>query len=279
MVLAGLFGALSLLFIPLGLLSTAVLALVVLRLGWWAGWTVAAGAAVPIALGWWLIPMKPGVGVPPVLGLWIAAYLAAWVLRGSESQGKAAAVVTALSALLVLALHLLTGDPVDYWQSEQVGAAMNSMPGVDEEDLREVGAAPRLLGGVIGLMLGLTSMASVLLARWWQSLLYNPGGFGAEFCRLTLPRIALPLTVVVLLSAGWVDTSLLDDFFIVSLTMYFFAGLAVIHGIAARRKLASGWLVPPYLGLIVMPQFFLIGLAFLGALDVIANFRALPRRG
>lgn len=276
--LVGLFGVLALLFVPLGFISAAALALVMLRLGWRAGFQVVAGAAVPLLVGAWLIPMKSGFGVFLVPGLWLLSLSSAAVLRRSESQGLAAIVVTGVCAALVLVLHLVTGDPGEFWKDQGFGEGVGGVPGMDEEELRKVGAPPRLLTGLIGLMVGLGSMVALLLARWWQSVLFNPGGFGQEFRRYSLPRTALLITAATLFAAAWVDTTLMDDLFIVSTTMYFFSGLAVIHGIVAKRRISPKWLAPAYVALVIVPHFALIGLAFLGAVDVFVNFRALAKR-
>lgn len=275
--LIGLFGVVSLLFMPLGLPSVAAMALVTLRLGWSAGLSVMAGALVPVLAGWWFIPLKSALPFAPVLVLWTITLVAAEIVRRKESPGLAVVAVSALCALVVLGLHLATGDPADYWQGERVAGAVGGVPTVSEEDLRGAGAPPRLLGGLIALLLGLVSYSGLLLGRWWQSLLYNPGGFGVEFRRLRLPRAALYATGLVLLAAGQVDITLLDDLFIASLPMFFFTGLAVIHAIAAKRRLSGGWLAPLYVGLITLPQFALVGVAFLGALDLFVHFRGKPK--
>ncbi|QSA98660.1 DUF2232 domain-containing protein [Methylococcus sp. EFPC2] len=275
--LVGLFGILSLLFMPLALPGVAALALVSLRLGLRSAGYVMVGALVPVLVGWWLIPMKAVVPFPHVFVLWGISLLAAEILRRKESHGLTAAAVTLACALIVITLHLATGDPADYWQGERVADAVGTVPAVDEDDLRKAGTPPRLLDGLIALLLGVVAYAAVLLGRWWQSLLYNPGGFGAEFRRLRLPKGALPLTALILLASSQIDTTLLDDLFIASLLMYFFAGLAVIHAIAHKRRLKNAWLSPLYLALAVLPQFAVVGVAFLGALDLFAHFRGKPK--
>jgi hypothetical protein len=56
--------------------------------------------------------------------------------------------------------------------------------------------------------------------------------------------------------------------------MYFFQGLAVLHGIVAKRNLGAMWVLPPYLALPFAPQYVLMGLAVLGAIDGLVDFRA-----
>ena len=102
-------------------------------------------------------------------------------------------------------------------------------------------------------------MIVLLMARWWQSLLYNPGGFGAEFRRLRLPRLPMLAVTATLLalvalagfqSGAWHPRYSTDLLVIVS-TLYAFQGLAAIHDFVAVRRLSSGWLIGLYVILLV----------------------------
>jgi hypothetical protein len=117
-------------------------------------------------------------------------------------------------------------------------------------------------------------MLALLFGRWLQSLAYNPGGFGPEFRALRLPRLVLPVAVALVWGAGLWSPVLVADLFMAAILVYFFVGLAVIHGVIAVRGLSWGWAAPVYLALVYLPQFVLAGLALLGAVDTFVNFRA-----
>src|SRR5690606_5940192 len=84
------------------------------------------------------------------------------------------------------------------------------------------------------------------LARWWQAMLYNPGGFREEFHRLRLP----PLLAAGLIAAGIVATLPGPDYrlwaalFAVRFTV---AGFALVHGVAGLNGWGRGPLVALYL--------------------------------
>jgi hypothetical protein len=102
------------------------------------------------------------------------------------------------------------------------------------------------VAGLFGLSNTFSVLMCLLLARWWQASLYNPGGFKAELHRLLLPP---PLTVSLLL-VGLILWTLGTDFRLWSVLFavpFVFAGFALVHGLAQQRGLSSNWLVVFYI--------------------------------
>jgi hypothetical protein len=269
---AGAFGILALKIPPFAILSAAVLGLVALRNGWLSGLIAALGAGVLVVAGWYLLGSRPGLEFPLVFALWPPLLVAAETLRRTESQGLALLVVGLTVAGYVLAMHVLVGDVVAFWHG-WLKRAVAAVPGATVRGFEENDTL-RLMNGFLGVLYGLSLMLGLLFGRWLQSLAYNPGGFGPEFRRLRLPRLVLPAAVAVIWGAGFWNQVLVADLFMAGILMYFFVGLAVIHGVIAVRGLAWGWALPVYVALIYLPQFVLAGLALLGALDTFVNFRA-----
>ncbi|HUL11311.1 MAG TPA: DUF2232 domain-containing protein [Methylococcaceae bacterium] len=276
MALAGFFGALSLSLLPLAFLSAGIVGLVALRRGWRDGLFVSVGASILVAAGWFLVQSRPGLGFPVVLALWLLVLLSAEALRRSESQGIALMIVASAGALFVIIMHALVGDVVAFWEA-WLRRAVTGVPGATVQGFERDGTL-RLMNGLIALLFGTSAMFSLLIARWWQSLLYHPGGFAPEFCRLRLPRMVLPGVVALLLVSGYFSQGLLVDLFLICVMMYFFVGLAVIHGVVARRRVPWGWAIPPYIALAFLPHYALVGMAFLGALDSFFDFRGRAAR-
>ncbi|MBS1212439.1 MAG: uncharacterized protein H6R26_1055 [Proteobacteria bacterium] len=271
MLVVGIFGALSLIFLPAGFLSAGALGLVALRRGLASALVVAAGALPLVAVGWFFVRLRPGLGFPIVTILWVPLLAGAFALRRLQSQGAALLSVALLCALGAIAMHLVTGDVVAFWQG-WLSRAVAGVPGATVRGFETDGTL-RLMNGLAALFLGLAVMLSLLLARWMQSILYYPGGFGVEFRALGLPRIVSLIVVAALLAAGGVSQVMLVDLLMVAIMMYFFVGLAVIHGIVNKRNLPWVWAAPPYLAVIFMPQYAMVGLAFLGVADAFIRFR------
>jgi uncharacterized protein YybS (DUF2232 family) len=121
-----------------------------------------------------------------------------------------------------------------------------------------------------------SAVLSLLLARWWQAQLYNPGGFRDEFHRLRLGR-PLALAVLALMAASLLPlggaSALGRDMVMVVLMMYMLQGLAVIHAVVAKRGASNAWLVATYVLLaIALPQVAML-LAIAGLMDTWLNLR------
>jgi hypothetical protein len=278
--ITGLFGALAIILPPLSLFSGAAIGLVTLRHGIKEGLTTAAGAALLMMVIFLATAGRADLSFFLLLGVWLPNVLCCWVLRTTQSQASALLFVGGLATLFVVAMHILAGDVIAWWQ-QWIEQAINqaNIQGVTIEQIIQEGALA-LMNGLVAMLLGLNLMLTVLLARWWQGLLYNPGGFVKEFYTLRLPR---SLTFfVVLLSAG-VLTGVFDsrghiltDLFIIAVMMYSFQGLAAMHRMTATRGLSQLWLLPAYIGLFLLPPHFIVGLAMVGVTDSLINFRGNP---
>ena len=265
-------GVLGLKVPPFAILSGAVVALLALRRGVAVGLSVAVIAAIPVGAAWVWLGTRPGLVFPLALALWPPLLAAAEVLRRTGAQGLALLVIGLTVAGYDLAMHLAVDDVVAFWH-DWLRQAIAAVPGArlqgfEEEDMI------RLMNGFLGFLYGLSLAVALLFGRWLQSLACNPGGFAPEFRRLRLPRVLLPVAVAALWAAGWFDPLLAAEWFMAAMLVYFFVGLAVIHGVIAVRGMAPGWTVPAYVTLVYLPSIAIPGLALLGALDAFVDFRA-----
>ncbi len=267
---------------PVSYLSGAALGLYTLRRGLTEGVQVLLGAAVLALL---LALVGIGNALPAlalVLALWVPVAVAALVLRTSMAQGPMLLAVVLLGVLVLTGLHLVVGD-LPAWWARWLGELESSLPsgtslGLDEAARARIAA---VMTGIVAAAMVTSLTATVLLARWWQSLLYNPGGFRDEFHGLRLPRPMLYATGMI--GAVAIAQSLGDaprggiatELLLVATVAYMFQGLAVVHQRARARGVAGGWLVPLYLGLALLPQYLILVLGLLGAADGIVNFRRL----
>lgn len=268
---AGFFGAMSLFLLPLSIFSGAAVALVALRKGLVKAFFVLAISALLVQISLMLSPAKPGFPFPVVFALWAPVLVGAWWLRYTESQSKALLAIGTVCALFVVAMYIAVGDVVAWW-NEWI---LTAMPGVRDPSTGELGSDDtiRLANGFVAMLLGFGAMFTLLFARWMQATLFNPGGFVAEFVAIRLARMVLVGILVVLIASSF-NTQMMTDLFMVAIMVYFFTGIAVLHGIFVRRRLNRNWLVAPYLGLFFLPYILIPGLAILGVADSFFDFRS-----
>jgi hypothetical protein len=282
---AGLCGVLSWVLPPVSYISGAVVALVSLRAGPREGLWVFLGAGLFCGLVA-IFGLRNVLPAALTVTLWVPVWLSALILRSSHSQGVMLAAIGAMAATLATAVRLSVDD-LDGWWREAIGRVLQETgatfgPGFDGSAVQTL--APMMnafLASAIVLSLTLT----MLLARWWQSLLYYPGGFRTEFEAIDLPpRLAWPVVI----AAVYVGFEILNsakpaglvlDLLAVAVALYFFQGLAIAHHHVRAGGRSKAWLVALYLGLLVFPAYTVFALANVGLSDCVANFRRLPRDG
>jgi hypothetical protein len=271
---AGILGGLAQTMFLLALPSAAAVALFMLRKGEKQGFVVLLGSSLLTVAAGLLVESRPGFDYPVALLLIFPAYLGAKVLRARESQGLAIASTTACSVLFAFAVQLLSGDAVQWW-SEWLKIAVQGVPGATYEGFQ--GSVMPVINGLVAMFLGLLSGVCLFWARWLQAELFNPGGFGREFRELSLPAWVVTVMLAVLTLAAAIRLTLLYDMLVIAIMPFFFQGLAVLQHGAVKKRLNKFLTALPYLLLLFMPQFVIVGCACLGGVDIFFNFRKLPR--
>ena len=275
LVTAGVIGGLSQLLLPLSLISSALVSLYILRKGEKEGLVVLVGAAAIIYFISFYVQSRPGLDFPVALILLLPVYLCSRVLRATESQGYAIATAAACSAIFAFAVQLISGDAVVWW-GEWLKTAVVGVKGANYEGFEDDGTI-LVMNGLIAMLLGMSTIASVLIARWLQSALYHPGGFREEFQVIQIPRLFLYGLFILVMVFAALQSNLLYDLLMIAAMMYFFQGLATLHYNVNKKGRSNAFLWPPYLLLLILPHFAIIGLACVGVTDTFFNYRKLPR--
>lgn len=276
-------GSLAILVPPFGgilnYLAATVVALVTLHVGVMAGLQVMAIAAAITLLFYQLLGVQAVIALVLVLMLWLPCWMTAAVLQQTNSLGRALKAATLFGVCLLLLVFGLYGNPAAWWleQLQQVeatlaGAGLSFPALTDVELLQEVSA---LMTGVVFASLVVGVIASLLMARWWQSVLVHPGAFRDEFYELRLSNTNGLVTLGIMLIARFTDGSVSEfgaQLTMIMLVPYLLVGLAVIHSLLKRKGRSGGWLVAVYVLLAIVPQATLL-LAAGGLLDTWIDFR------
>jgi len=265
----------------LSILSGAAVALVTLRHGAKQGLLVIAGAAVLTGLFLQLMVGAMVLGGVFALVMWLPLWALALVLRRTVSWSITLDTAVATGALGVLLVYLVAGDPVQMWQQllNSVLDAFASQGGGAELELfrEQLPAISRWMTGMLAGAMALSLLSGIMIARWWQSTLYNPGGFRQEFYGLRLSRIA-SITVLVTLLVSFLGLGALSaiagDLMIVAVVVYSVAGLALVHAIIAGTGKHVGWLVALYVLMFFMPPHVMLVLVAVALADSWLDFRA-----
>lgn len=270
--------ALSLLLPPLTYLSGAAVGLVTLRIGPRQGLQVVVGAMLAVGMLSAVAMRTPLPALGFALVLWIPVWVLAANLRRNVSLARSVQLAGMFGVMLVVGIHVTTDNPALWWRGELERLLHPALEGAATQTIDEMTAAiaqiAQLMTGLMGGLMGLSLLLSLFIARWWQALLYNPGGFKEEFHQLRLGRgftiVSLLVGLGLLLSSG---VPMATDLLVVMVMLFMLQGLAVSHGLVARAGAGRGWLVVLYLMLVLaLPQTALT-LALAGFTDNWFDFR------
>ncbi len=251
-------------------ISAAAIALVTLRQG------IASGAWL---LLWALLPATALVvifGDSGPLSLLLGTTALALVLRNT---------VSLLAALLAaVPLGCVTGLLMVVFAPEYLAAIVEAATALFagwEEQLNAAGSVPEggiqlvpptvnQVAGMLGLANAATCVLCLCLARYWQAVLYNPGGFGEEFRGLRLSSTATAALVLAVLGMSALGADYRVWALIFALP-WSFVGLALVHA-RAQRHSSNGWLTTFYVLWLVFDAVKLM-VVFMAIADSWFNFR------
>ena len=247
--------------------SAAVVGLVVLRRSGQdafvvLGWSVLAAVAMMLWQG------DPG----PVVAL-IGAAAAAWVLRLSRSWPYALVVIVVVGLLSAAALSVSDSHFVALL-TEKLNEFLTALRArMSAEQAALLGQmSTTQVSGLLGVRSASLIIIGLLLARWWQAMLYNPGGFREEFHRLRLP-----VTMVIgSIAAGLLIAQLGQDYQVWTALFalpFIVAGFALVHGMVGIRRWGRGPLIALYIAWLVAWELVTGVLLLLAVVDSWLDFR------
>ena len=219
-------------------LSPVVVGLVVLRKGLTEATQVLVWAIFPV--GGWAIAGDP---VPLIMLLGITGL--AGLLRASESWEYTllGSIVVGLCVEIYLRLQPAVLDLI--FLQMQPYFDVNGIQGEQLDSLRNV------MTSFMGAVYMFLAIVLLMLSRWMQAAVFNPGGFQKEFHGLRIEqKVALFLVGSMMLANFGI---LIPQSWMLYLVLpLMFSGLALVHAVVAAKKLSSLWLAVLY-AIIVLP--------------------------
>lgn len=268
---------LGLLLPPVAWLSGAAVALVTLVSGHRSGLLVTAIAGIGTAVLAGLILSAPEVAAYYVLLVWLPVVMVAVVLRQTVSLVISLQLIAGVSLLGIIILYLFFPDFGEIWRSSLNMMAddliAKSEGTLDEQQLQQlIDQIVRILPGFFASSFMIGTMLSLYLARWWQAVIYNPGGFGKEFRAINLGKTSALIALAVALAGSFINADVFNAMLLVVFVLYLNQGVAVLHAVFAGRQLNAVWLFLVYLFMFFVPHTVVL-LALAGLADTWIDFR------
>lgn len=222
----------------LNLLNPVMVGLVALRKGWQEGVVIFAWALLPLG-AWAMI----GDVVPLIMLVGISAL--ALLLRETESWEFTLLAAIAIGVCVEIYLRVQPAV-LDVLMAQVEIYLQNNNP----QDL-QIDEVRNAMVTVIGAVYMFLSIVLLMLARWMQAALYNPGGFKQEFHMLRVEqKVGLILIAAMLLASFGV---LIPEAWVLYLVIpLLFSGIALVHAVVAIKNLSRMWLVTFYV-LLMLP--------------------------
>ncbi len=278
---AAVFALLSLLFPLTGLLSSATLALATLRQGPVEGLLVGLFAGLASGLFAFAALGSPMPALGFALALWLPVWALAVLLRNSGSPALTVTTAGLMGLAILIGLKVGLTDPAAYWAELMEPVRQGLIEGgilTDAQGQALIQEVARWMTGAFAATFYFQALLALFLGRWWQSLLYNPGGFGAEFRDLRLGKglgvLGLALMAFILIKG---ENQWAADLLILITPLFLLQGLALIHWLVKALQANRGWLIGLYaLFLLALPHAQVLT-AGLGLADIWVNVRAKVR--
>lgn len=269
-------GAATLVLSPFGVLSGAAIALVTLAAGLVPGSRALLASLAGAALLAVFTDQWSAFGLA-LLEFWLPAFALAVVLGASASLSRMLQVATGLMLGALMLVYLWIDSPQAFWLEtmRQLLESWQAQGLVIEPQAASllVEQLPAVLTMLVAMGLLMVWISMVLLARWWQTRLYDMTPFSTEFQAIALGNSLAGLMALMLVLVLFMpEQSLIQDALGVLSLVFMLQGLALIHFWQSVKNVSKGWLILIYVLLGVLPQMMMM-VATLGWLENWINWR------
>jgi uncharacterized protein YybS (DUF2232 family) len=269
-------GAATLVLSPFGVLSGAAIALVTLAAGLVPGSRALLASLAGAALLAVFTDQWSAFGLA-LLEFWLPAFALAVVLGASASLSRMLQVATGLMLGALMLVYLWIDSPQAFWLEtmRQLLESWQAQGLVIEPQAASllVEQLPAVLTMLVAMGLLMVWISMVLLARWWQTRLYDMTPFSTKFQAIALGNSLAGLMALMLVLVLFMpEQSLIQDALGVLSLVFMLQGLALIHFWQSVKNVSKGWLILIYVLLGVLPQMMMM-VATLGWLENWINWR------
>jgi len=281
MMVASSLALLSLLFPPVSIVSSAAVALVTLRRGGNEGLYVLIFSCLSAALLGYFLFGNLQFALLYGLVLWLPIWLISIVLREGKHLSIAIQIAVLLGMVGVVGFYLYANDATALWQSVlnvMVQPMLeNSPPDAPIDEIKQsIQVFSQFMTGAIaaGTVYGL--LFGLFLARWWQSVLFNPGGFREEYLSLRVhPQVAIASLLIV--AIAWLSSGIVSEvcwnIAILLVVLYTFVGTAILHSAFLETKIKRFAVPFLYVTLVLVPHAVAL-VVLVGVLDAWLDLRS-----
>ncbi len=260
----------------IGWVSIIIIGLVTLRKGAVQGGLVLVWAAVPsIVMAFVSTDM---FFISQVLFGGLIVWFFAILLRAQYSWSHLVEIIAWVAVIVVLITHAVVGDVYAWWGHKLADLMAKYNQAMSNEGVelavseKAMFYVTHMATGFLTAMICLNAVFNLLVARWWQAMIYNPGGLSREFLTIRLNyRMIVGLViaaVLVLVNVGWAF-----DLLPVFLVAFFIAGFSLVNASLLRFKRGWIWMILFYALLLLRFIFMAAAVMVIAIIDSVVDIR------
>lgn len=270
----------------IGSISIVIAALVTLRKGSRDGAVVVIAATLGAVLQYVVYPASNESGMAAAVILVLIAsnvltWLLAVVLRRYSYWNLTLEVAALVGIAAVIVIHLIYPNVQDWWQTQltaYLSKATSAMDAVKPDaqtnaaQIELVGLMKQYATGLVIASIIFNALLQLLIARWWQAVMFNPGELRKELHQVRLSYAAgASLLLGFALSYGHVEIAM--DVMPILLMTFFIAGLSLLHYLVARLDIGWALLILIYMAVIWLFPVSIVIVSFIALMDTTVNIR------
>jgi len=282
-------------FIPvIGIIGILIAALVTLVKGVVEGAIFTFAAILPYLI---TSALSSSSEVAPPLVAWAAIGVAVlsnvltWVfavmLRRQSSFSQILQIAALCGVLVISIIHLIYPDVATWWgnqlqsyyhQAAAIAPDVLKPPlspsAANETQLESINITKHYATGLMIAAIIFNAILQLIVARWWQAIVFNPGNLRVELRSIRLSQLAGILFIVSLVFS-YLGNSVVLDIMPILYILFASAGLSLIHYLFGLSYSATKWfwLSALYITLIFTLPVSVLLVAMVALVDVWADVR------
>ena len=228
------------------------------------------------------------VGMGTIITINVLTWLLALVLQRFANWSLVIEIALIAGIVLVCGIHLVYPHIQDWW-SVQLTAYFNRTASLLTEIMPAASTSTekisadmianmkRYMTGFIVAAIMFNALLQLAIARWWQAVMFNPGGLQKELHHIRLSYLTVILFIIVSIMA-YLGSVIGMDLMPVLIAAVAGAGLSLIHRVALANK--NGWLIliVVYLGILFVFPLGILLVAMVGLFDSLLDLRKRLRK-
>lgn len=264
-------------YIPLlGSISILIAGLVTLRKGALEGLWVVLAATLPYVFKYYATDTVPTDMVFIGLLLNITSNALVWLFAVILKRYNNWSMITECSILLGMVvvgwLHLMYPDIQTWWGTQLTKYMSKTTLMVSEQQAAVINIIKYYATGLFVVSVLFNVMLQLILSRWWQAAMFNPGGLRTELRQIRLSHV-LGIIMVVGFALTWFGNETITDMMPVFYAAFGAAGLSFMHYYVSTIKNTFVYLIILYLLIIWVFPLSVLALACVALLDVWMDLR------